>query len=161
MEQKEVVHKMYIGGTMTVSKLLQAFDTLSFSLFLDLKDKYRPLEGETGLYKLLGSSEPVTSTLLHEQVKLSTVKKFLEDQGLPFAFKQTSDGTLLYFRVKDQELAKNALKATLNKLAKQPKYFLKTPGTMSFEQRVAYARNSPNYKGKVSVSPVKAPGKGK
>lgn len=147
MEQKEIVHKYYIMGTTTLDKMLQVLSHLSMDGLVKLKDSQFPLQGETNLYKIMSRSDPLTSAFLNEKVDLTKLKKALEDQGLPFAFKETSAGTNLYFRVKDKELAKKALEQVLTDIKKAPSKILRTPGTMTFEQKVDYAKNQMKYKG--------------
>ncbi|MGF1919082.1 hypothetical protein [Enterococcus faecalis] len=76
----------------------------------------------------------------------------VELQGLPFAFKKTKGGTNLYFRVKDKDLAKKALERVIIELKKDPKKILRTPGTMTFEEKLAYAQNTTAYKGVMAAS---------
>lgn len=161
MEQKEVVHKYYVLGTTTLDKMLQIMSHLSMEGFIKLKDGRFPMNGETNLYKLMNRSDPLTSAFLHEKVDLSKLKKYLSDQGLPFAFKETAAGTNLYFRVKDEALAKKAIERVITDIKNDPKKILRTPGTMTFEEKVAYARNNPKYKGSIDKAPDLTKGRGK
>lgn len=106
MEQEEIIHKYYVLGTTTLDKTLQVLSHLSTDGLNKIKDSYIPLKGETGLYKMMSRSDPLTSAYLNEKVDLNKLKMYLKEQGLPFAFKEVKGGTNLYFRVKDKELAK-------------------------------------------------------
>ena len=150
MNQKEIAHRCYIDGAVTLGKILQALTYLSVDGFLNYKGKRLPLKGETNLYKLMSRSDPLTSAFLNEKVDLSKLKEKLNNQGLPFAFDEKTDGTVLFFRVKDKELAKNALDRVLKDLKTSPKAVLKTPGKMTFEEKLLYARKNYSYKGKIN-----------
>ncbi|MFG5464391.1 DUF3801 domain-containing protein [Enterococcus faecalis] len=160
MEQKEIIHKYYVLGTTTLDKILRVLSHLSTDAVIHLKDKHTPLQGEMGLYRLMARDDPLTSTHLHERVDLNKLKSFLTEQGLPFSFKETTGGTNLYFRVKDTELAKKALERVLVDLKKEPKKVLRTPGTMTFEEKLAYAQQHPQYKGSIEKVANKVKGRG-
>lgn len=160
MEQKEIIHKYYVVGTTTLDKILRVLTHLSTDAIICLKDKTAPLQGEMGLYRLMARDDPLTSTHLHERVDLNKLKTFLTEQGLPFAFKETTGGTNLYFRVKDTELAKKALERVLVDLKKNPKKVLRTPGTMTFEEKLAYVQQHPQYKGSIEKVANKVKGRG-
>ena len=68
----------------------------------------------------------------------------MEAQGLPFAFKETKEGTNFYFRVKDTELAKKALERVLTDIKKNPQMILRKPNTMTFDERLAYTAANKN-----------------
>jgi hypothetical protein len=161
MEQKEVVHKYFVLGRTTLDKTLQLLSHLSMEGFIKMKNSRFPMKGETNLYKLMNQSDPLTSKFLNEKVDLSKLKEYLSDQGLPFAFKETAAGTNLYFKVKDEALAKKAIERVITDIKKNPKKILRTPGTMTFEEKVAYARNNPKYKGSISKAPELTKGRGK
>lgn len=149
MEQKELIHKYYVVGTMTLDKCLQVLSHLTMEGMTNLKDKISPLNGETQLYKLMSRSDPLTSAFLNEKVNLYKLKIYLEEQGLPFSFKETSEGTNVYFRVKDTELAKKALERVITDIKKEPKIILKKPNSMTFDEKIAYARSQTAFKGTI------------
>lgn len=160
MEQREIIHKYYVIGTSTLNKILQTLTHLSMDGFVKLKSSQFPLKGETNLYKLMNRSDPLTSAFLNEKVDLKKLKIYLTDQGLPFSFKETSEGTNLYFRVKDEELAKKALNHVITDIKKAPQKILRTPGMMTFEEKIAYARNNVAYKGVIQKNPTITKGRG-
>lgn len=151
MEQQEIVHRYYILGANTLDKTLQVLTHLSMEGLVKLKDSRFPLEGEIQLYKLMSRSDPLTSAFLNEKVNLLKLKEHLEVQGLPFAFKETSEGTNVYFRVKDKELAKKALEQVIMDIKKEPKIILKKPNAMTFEEKIAYARTQTTFKGTIPL----------
>ncbi|EJC3722560.1 DUF3801 domain-containing protein [Enterococcus faecium] len=160
MEQEEIIHKYYVLGTTTLDKTLQVLSHLSMDGLNKIKDSYIPLKGETGLYKMMSRSDPLTSAYLNEKVDLNKLKTHLQEQGLPFAFKEVKGGTNLYFRVKDKELAKKALERVISGLNKEPKKILRTPGTMTFKEKLEYAQKSPTYKGSINKSKQQSKGRG-
>lgn len=160
MEQREIVHRYYIMGTNTLDKTLQALTHLSMDGLKKIKDSRFPMNGETNLYKLMSRSDPLTSAFLNEKVNLTKLKEHLEAQGLPFSFKEIPEGTNLYFRVKDKELAKKALEKVITDIKKDPKLILKKPGTMTFEEKIAYAQKQPFYKGSISNEKQATKGRG-
>lgn len=160
MEQKEVIHRYYMVGTATLGKVLQMLNHLSMEGLIKLKDSRMPLKGETNLYKLMNRSDPLTSASLNEKVDLSVLKEALLEQGLPFAFQSTKSGTTLYFRVKDKELAKNGLDNVLRRIKETPKRYLKKPGTMTFDEKVAYAKGRKEYQGVITPQPDLSKGRG-
>lgn len=159
MEQREIVHRYYIMGTNTLEKTLRALSHLSMDGLVKIKDSRFPMNGETNLYKLMSRSDPLTSAFLNEKVNLTKLKTHLEEQGLPFAFRETSEGTTLYFRVKDKELAKKALERVITDIKKDPKIILKKPGSMTFKEKLAYAKSQTMYKG--AIQPTKKETKGR
>ncbi|HFK2825047.1 DUF3801 domain-containing protein [Enterococcus faecalis] len=114
MEQREIVHRYYVLGTSTLDKVLKVLLNLSSDGVLALKDKFLPLKGENNLYKLMNREDPLTSAQLHEKVNLNKLKEQLEAQGLPFAFKETKEGTNFYFRVKRYGTRKESLRTRIN-----------------------------------------------
>nr|WP_233020263.1 DUF3801 domain-containing protein [Enterococcus faecalis] len=66
------------------------------------------------MYKLMNREDPLTSAQLHEKVNLNKLKEQLEAQGLPFAFKETKEGTNFYFRVKRYGTRKESLRTRIN-----------------------------------------------
>lgn len=153
MNQKEVVHRYYVLGSTTADKILQVINHLTMEGLTKLKDSRFPLAGEQNLYKLMNRSDPLTSVFLNEKVDLNKLKEGLEGQGIPFAFKETSEGTNLYFRVKDQELAKKGLEKIVSDLKTNPKKYMKKPNQMTFEEKVAYVKQSQHYKGTITPQP--------
>lgn len=63
---------------------------------------------------------------------------------MPFAFEKVKDGTQVYFRVKDSELAKAALSKIFTDMTTQPgetaEKLVKTPGTVTFEEKLEKAQ---------------------
>ncbi len=145
MEQKEVVHRYH----------------LSMDGLTAMKDRQFPLHGETNLYKLMSRSDPLTSAFLHEKVNLNKLKEALEEQGLPFSFNETKEGTHLFFRVKDNELAKNALETVIKNIQKDPKRLLKKPNSMTFDEKVAYVKQAKKYQGSIEKTATMSKGRGK
>lgn len=159
MDQKEIVHRYYMVGHITLDKLLKLLTHFTTEGLLQLKDQQFGLTGEQGLYKLMNRSEPLSSASLNEKVDLAKLKAYLSEQGLPFAFKKTKDGrTNLYFRIKDKELAKKALERVIIELKKNSRKVLRTPGTMTFEEKLAYAQKNTAYKG-IMATPKKMKGR--
>lgn len=97
----------------------------------------------------MNREDPLTSAQLHEKVNLNKLKEQLEAQGLPFAFKETKEGTNFYFRVKDTELAKKALERVLTDIKKNPQMILRKPNSMTFDERLAYTAANKKYVGKI------------
>lgn len=166
MEQKEILDKFYIHGGNTLRVILQALANLSTDGIHRWIEKRQPLKGETGLYKLLNNSDPVSMKFLQQNVNLTQLKNYLDGIGLPFAFKEVPGGTNLYFKIKDEHLAYQALEKIFTDITKDPGSFAKkvvqNPHKMTFEQRLRYVREHKQYKGSLSKSPsVKAPMKGK
>jgi len=166
MEQKEILDKFYIHGGNTLRAILQVLANLSTDGFHRWMEYRQPLKGETGLYKLLNSSDSVSMKFLQQNVNLSQLKNYLDEVGLPFAFKEVPGGTNFYFKIKDENLAYQALGKIFEHITKDPADFAKkvvqNPKKMTFEQRLKYVRESKQYKGNLSkASSVKAPMKGK
>lgn len=166
MEQKEILDKFYIHGGNTLRVVLQALSNLSTDGFHKWFENRKPLKGETGLYKLLNSSDPVTMKFLQQNVNLNQLKTYLDGIGLPFAFKEVSGGTNFYFKIKDENLAYQALEKIFKHITKNPADFAKkvvqNPRKMTFEQRLKYASEQKQFKGEIKKTPsVIAPSKGK
>lgn len=166
MEQKEILDKFYIHGANTLRVILQALANLSADGIHKWFERRQPLKGETGLYKLLNSSDPVSMKFLQQNVNLNQLKSYLDEVGLPFAFKEVPGGTNFYFKIKDENLAYQALGKIFEHITKDPSDFAKkivqNPRRMTFEQRLKYVRAHKQYKGDISKTPsVKAPLKGK
>jgi len=149
LEQKEILHRYLIIGNTTLDKVLQVLNHLTMEGLTKVKDSQFPLKGETNLYKLMNRSDPLTSVFLNEKVNLNQLKKGLEEQGIPFAFKETPEGTNLYFRIKDEVLAKNGLEKMIASIKESPKTILKKPQSMTFDEKVAYVKQSKAYKGNI------------
>lgn len=153
MEQKEVVHKFLVVGRITVDKLFQILADLSLDGAQKLLD-VRSMQGEVPLYKLLNQEEALTSKFLQlsNEIDIVKLKDYMKGQGLPFAYRKTEGGITLFFRIKDQELAKKALKNiyqdAVNNAQEFSKKILKKPGQMNFEERMAYAKHA-RYKGQL------------
>lgn len=158
MEQEEIIHRYYVTGTTTLNKVVQVLAHLTIEGLETIKQRRPSISGETNYYKLYNQNDPLASQYLHEKVDLQKVKAALFEQGLGFAFKPTKEGTILFFRVKDHGLAKQALKHVLSEIKKNPTKLLKTPTHMSFEEKVAYAKQRYQYTGSINKS--KAPKKG-
>lgn len=144
-----MVHRYVMTGAKTFGKTMEILLHLSMDGLTDLKDSHFPLHGETNLYKLMSRSDPLTSAFLHEKVDFNQLKEQLENQGLPFSFRETKEGTELFFRVKDQELAKKALERVILDIKKSPISVLKKPNSMTFDEKVAYVRQSKAYQGTI------------
>jgi hypothetical protein len=157
LEQREIVHRYYVLGASTLDKVMKVLLHLSSDSVLALKDRLIPLKGENNLYKLMNREDPLTSSQLHEKVNLAKLKEQLEAQGLPFAFKQNPDGTNLYFRVKDTELAKKALEHVITSIKKNSQMILRKPNAKTFEERLAQLPKQ-RYKG--GIQPTQSKGKG-
>ena len=167
MEQKEVVHAVYINGTSTMRSVLQSMlrimdQTGEFGKYI--QERYS--EGETSLYRLLNQEDPVSMQFLSQKVDLNKLRSYLNEHKVSFAFLETDGGVRMYFKSKDEKLITKALQPVVKDIAKNlgdfSKKVLKKPGTMSFQERVAYAqKNQAKYQGSIKKSPtVKAPTKG-
>lgn len=166
MEQKEILDKFYIHGGNTLRVVLQVLANLSTDGIHQWVEKRKPLKGETGLYKLLNSSDPISMKFLQQNVDLNQLKSYLDEIGLPFAFKEVPGGTNFYFKIKDEQLAYQALGKIFEHITKNPSDFAKkvvqNPHRMTFEQRLKYVKENKQFKGDLSKTPsVKAPMKGK
>lgn len=154
MEQKEIIDKFYIHGSTTLRSFLQVVANLSTDGLSHWVEKHNPLKGETKLYKLLNSKDPVTVKFLNQKVDFNKLKEYMEEIGLPFSFKEVPGGTNLYFKIKDQKLAQKALEKVLQSATNAPgelaKKVVQKPHSMTFEQRLKYAAEAKKYKGKLS-----------
>ena len=67
---------------------------------------------------------------------MKKVKHYFEEQGLPFAFKKVEQGTNLFFKVKDEALAKKALERIFAELTTRPaevaSQLVKNPNVQTF-----------------------------
>ena len=146
MEQKDIVHKIFNPGMLTLERVLYAMTVITGETLSDWLKSKQQLTGETQLYQLLNSKDATTSVSLDlkREVDLNKLKTYLKEQGLPFAFQKTETGVNLFFKVQNQELAKNALnrfyQAAIANAKEFSKMILKRPGQMSFEERVKYAQ---------------------
>ena len=91
MEQKDIVHKIFNPGVLTLERLLYAATILTGETMSDWMTKRQILTGETQLYQLLNSKDSTTSVSLDlkREVDLNKLKAYLKEQGLPFAFQKT------------------------------------------------------------------------
>ncbi|WP_242359014.1 DUF3801 domain-containing protein [Lactococcus petauri] len=144
MEQKELIDKFLVQGEMTLLKLLQVLAHLSSDGLNAFLKHSRPLKGETHLYQLLARSDPTTVTFLKQGVDLHKAKAYFKECGLPFAFEKVKEGTQVYFRVKDSELAKAALSKIFTDMTTRPGHtatkLVQTPGTQTFEEKLQKAQ---------------------
>ena len=159
MNQKEIVHKYLMIGTATADKVLQILNHLTMEGLIKLKDSRFPLSGATNLYKLMNRSDSLTSVFLNEKVDLKQLKGLLAEQSLPFSFNETEEGTNLFFRVKDTELAKKGLEQVIHDLKQHPKKVLKKENHKTFDEKVKEARKNYSYKGEISTQKIKSEGK--
>lgn len=146
MEQKDIVHKIFNPGMLTLERLLYAMTVITGETLSDWLKSKQQLTGETQLYQLLNSKDKTTSVSLDlkREVDLNKLKTYLKEQGLPFAFQKTETGVNLFFKVQNQELAKNALnrfyQAAISNAKEFSKMILKRPDQMSFEERIKYTQ---------------------
>jgi hypothetical protein len=154
VDQKEVIHKFTSKTVTTLNQFIQAIVQLDRFL-RERNNAQKGLYGETNLYEMLNRKDPVVSELLDKKVDLDKLRVYLEEKGLPFAFKETSTGTALFFRIKDKTLATQALQNVLKDLTRNPQGFakkvLKKSNSMTFDEKVAYVKTQ-NYKGKLTHS---------
>lgn len=144
LEQKEIIDKFLVRGEMTLQKLFQTLANLSSGSLNGLLEHQTPLKGEVNVYKLLARSDPTTVAFLKQGVDLGKAKHYFKECGLPFAFEKVKEGTQVYFRVKDSELAKAALSKIFTDMTTQPGVtapkLVQTPGTQTFEEKLAQAQ---------------------
>lgn len=163
MEQKEIIDKFYIHGSTTLRSFLQVVANLSTDGLSHWVEKHNPLKGETKLYKLLNSKDPVTVKFLNQKVDFNKLKEYMEEIGLPFSFKEVPGGTNLYFKIKDQKLAQKALEKVLQSATNAPgdlaKKVVQKPHSMTFEQRLKYATEQKKFKGNLSKAESVVPHK--
>ncbi|MGT4665824.1 DUF3801 domain-containing protein [Enterococcus hirae] len=164
MDQKETIHEIYVKGVVTLKAFFQSLLIMNDKAELLVeKALNRYSTGETKLYKLLNQSDPVSVQFLSQKVDLDKIRAYLNQHDISFAFKQDENGVKMYFKTKDQKLLTEALKPILKDITKDLGSFsrkiLKRPGTMSFEERLAYARkHQAKYTGVLSKAPnLKAP----
>lgn len=158
MNQQEIIHRYYIIGVSTLDKVLQVLNHLSMEGIEKLTDARFPMSGETNLYKLMNRSDPLTSVFLNKKVNLEALKQALTSQGLPFSFKESDEGTHLFFRVKDQELAKKGLESVIQSIKKHPQKVLQRYNSQTFEERIRKAKEVRQYTGRMSHAPTKTKG---
>jgi hypothetical protein len=110
--------------------------------------------GEQNLYKLMNATDASLDSVNFQKkgetpVDLNLVRDELNKQGFAFAFQQNKDGSVtIFFKVKDQKLAKNALRQYMNGIGddiKQGKtetirVFAKDPQKQNFEEKMAEAK---------------------
>lgn len=164
LDQKELIHSVYIKGTTTMKTLLTAILKVSTgveNIGEYLQEKYSA--NETSLYKLLNQKDPVSVQFLSQKVDLDHLRSYLNQHNISFAFLEDEKGVRLYFKSKDELLIGQALKLVIQDISKDlgsfSKKVLKRPGAMSFKERVAYAqKNQAKYQGSIKKVPaVKAP----
>ena len=164
MEQKELIHSVYINGTATMRSFFEALLRMSSGaeqIGEYLQNKYSP--NETSLYKLLNQKDPVSVQFLSQKVDLNKLRSYLDQHKVSFAFEETEKGVRMYFKAKDELLIAQALKPVITDVSTNLESFskkvLKRPGTMSFKERVSYAqKHQAKYKGTIKKAPsVKAP----
>lgn len=100
MEQKEILDKFYIHGGNTLRVVLQVLANLSTDGIHQWVEKRHPLKGETGLYKLLSSSDPVSMKFLQQNVDLNQLKSYLDEVGLPLHSKKFLEGLISILKLK-------------------------------------------------------------
>ncbi|MFK4926711.1 hypothetical protein ACI1TM_08605 [Lactococcus garvieae] len=164
MEQKEIIGKFYIKGVMTLEKLLRMLYNLSTDKVNSLLEHHLPLKGEVGVYKLLNSSDPVTSEFLGQKIDVQKAKAYFEQQSLPFAFKEDTKGVQVYYKVKNKPLAHKAVENIFKHISSDPGGFaqatVQKPGQQSFDQKVAQIKPEGISTGMTQGVEKKIPGKG-
>lgn len=164
MDQKELIHSVYINGTSTMRSFLEALLRVSTGvedIGEYLHEKYSP--NETSLYKLLNQKDPVSVQFLSQKVDLNKLRSYLNQHSVSFAFEESENGVRMYFKAKDELLIGQALKPVITDVSKNldsfSKKVLKRPGTMSFKEKVSYAqKHQAKYQGTIKKAPsVKAP----
>lgn len=164
MDQKELIHSIYINGTSTMRSFLEALLRVSTGvedIGEYLHEKYSA--NETSLYKLLNQKDPVRVQFLSQKVDLNKLRSYLNQHSVSFAFEESENGVRMYFKAKDELLIGQALKPVITDVSKNLELFskkvLKRPGTMSFKEKVSYAqKNQAKYQGSIQKAPsVKAP----
>lgn len=163
MEQKELIHSVYINGTTTMRTFFQALLKMSNGaedITSYLQNKYSA--GETNLYKLLNQRDPVSVQFLSQKVDLNKVRSYLGQHSVSFAFQEDDKGVRMYFKAKDEKLIAKALRPIINEVSADlgafSKKILKKPGTMSFKEKVEYAqKHQSQYKGSIKQPAIKAP----
>jgi hypothetical protein len=147
MEQEKVVHKLTTTSRLTIKSLANVLEALGG--WLGYRIANRNLSGEQTYYRLLNHSQstPLTSTQLNQSVDLMKLRTLLNEQGLAFAFKTNLDQTTtLFFKVKDQALAKNAFEKGFEDLMRDPQAFAdkvtRDPNKQTFEEKVKAGRET-------------------
>lgn len=81
MEQKDIVHKIFNPGVLTLERLLYAATILTGETMSDWMAKRQNLTGETQLYQLLNSKDKTTSVSLDlkREVDLNKLKAYLKE----------------------------------------------------------------------------------
>ena len=141
MDQEQVIDKFVVNGTNTLRTFLKILENLSsdgLHTWLERQDTLTT--GQNKLHRLLNATDPVTSQFLRQEVDLKKVKHYFEEQGLPFAFKKVEHGTNIFFKVKDEALAKKALEGILAELTTRPaevvSQLVKNPNVQTFEEKL-------------------------
>lgn len=123
MEQKETVHQMTNMGTMSMKRLIDVMIAMQYYIReKGSANQTKTFSGQQTFYKMMNqSSDPLSSQEIHQEVDFDKLKTYLNEQGLPFAFRQNKDGSqTLFFRVKDQELAAKAMDKVLQQIVNDP-----------------------------------------
>lgn len=141
MDQEQVIDKFVVNGTNTLRTILKILENLSSDgLHTWLERQDTPTTGQNKLHRLLNATDPVTSQFLRQEVDLKKVKHYFEEQGLPFAFKKVEQGTNIFFKVKDEALAKKALEGIFAELTTRPaevaSQLVKNPNVQTFEEKL-------------------------
>ncbi|MFC4652733.1 DUF3801 domain-containing protein [Lactococcus nasutitermitis] len=141
MNQEQVIDKFVVNGTNTLRTILKILESLSSDgLHTWLERQDTPTTGQNKLHRLLNATDPVTSKFLRQEVNLKKVKHYFDDQGLPFAFRRVEHGTNIFFKVKDEALAKKALEGILSELTTRPaevaSQLVKNPNVQTFEEKL-------------------------
>ncbi|MGM0110121.1 DUF3801 domain-containing protein [Enterococcus sp. DIV0187] len=166
MEQKELIHSVYINGTATLRTFFEAMLRVSSGaeqIGEYFQNKYTP--SETSLYKLLNQKDSVSVQFLSQKVDLTKIRSYLNQHQVSFAFEESENGVRMYFKAKDEMLIAQALKPVIKDVSTNLGAFsrniLKRPGSMSFKERVEYAqKHQAKYQGTIKKAPtIKAPGK--
>ncbi|TRW66520.1 DUF3801 domain-containing protein [Lactococcus lactis] len=141
MDQEQVIDKFVVNGTNTLRTILKILENLSSDgLHTWLERQDASTTGQNKLHRLLNATDPVTSQFLRQEVDLKKVKHYFEEQGLPFAFKKVDQGTNIFFKVKDEILAKKALEGIFDELTAHPaevaSQLVKSPKVQTFEEKL-------------------------
>lgn len=167
MEQKEVVHKLFVRGPSKLGSTIGALLKISAELRErhEISINNKAMMNEQSLYTLLNQSDPVTTEFLSQGTDLEKVREYLGKHGIPFSFKEASGGTNLYFKVKDEQLALDGLSKLFNELRERPgeaaKRMLKAPGKTDFKEKIEkYNKAHPELKNMNPPSLAKVPTKG-
>lgn len=167
MEQKEVVHKLFVRGPSKLGSIIAALLKISAELRErhEININNKAMMNEQSLYKLLNQSDPVTKEFLSQGTDLEKVRAYLGEHGIPFAFKETNGGTNLYFKVKDEQLTLDGLSKFFKELRERPgevaKRVFKAPGNIDFKAKIEkYKKEHPELKNVAPPAVAHVPTKG-